>query len=90
METLLDGDFPDDIMRILDACSFDSELSLQSINSETISDIEEYVNDNLSILSETSYKNINYFKFKPNHKAFLLSLSDRIQEKKNIVPGTAR
>lgn len=87
LKTQFDEDFPNDIIKILGACSFDSELSLLSINTETISDIEEYVNENLSILSETSYKNVEYFKFKPGHKAFLLSLPEFIQEKKNMKPA---
>lgn len=86
LKTQLGEEIPNDIIKILDECSFDTELSLVSINSETISDIEEHVNKNLEILSETSYENVDYFQFKPGHKTFLLNLSKIIQQKKSEEP----
>lgn len=86
---LLKGDFPHDLIKILDKCSFDSELSLVSMNTQIISEIEEYVNEDLSILSETSYKGIDHFKFKPGHKTFLLRLPDIIEKNKNTHQSAA-
>lgn len=72
----------EDIIKILEACSFDTEFSLLTIGDETISDIEEYVNENPSILSDTSYKNVLKFRLKPGHKSIILNLPLQIKRMK--------
>lgn len=70
-------------MQIFLACGFDSELSFSSVAPETIiSEIEQYVNENLSILKNTSYEGVEYFKFKPGHKSFILNFPNRLKEVK--------
>lgn len=49
------------------------------INNETITEIENYVNDNLTALENTSYQDVNVFKFKPGHKSYLLQLPNQIE-----------
>ena len=51
-----------------------------SINSEIIGDIEEFLNENMQQLENTSYKNITKFKLKPGHKSILLGLPDEIKK----------
>lgn len=78
LEKLLKEKIPKDIVKILDACSFDTDLSFWAITAETIDDIEEFVNDDLSVLENTSYEGVNKFKLKPGHKSFILNLPIRL------------
>lgn len=70
---------PNDIVCILEKCGFDSQLALQSIDYDVIAEIEEFVNEDRSILKNTSYEHIENFKFKPGHRMFLLNLATRMQ-----------
>lgn len=82
---------PTDIVKILSACAFDSELSFWSITSETIDDIENFVNEDISVLENTSYEGVHNFNLKPGHKSFILNLPNRmnyLKEKKIDVPCT--
>lgn len=91
METFFKEKIPNDINKILSACGFDSESSFWSITQGTIDDIEEFVNEDLSILANTSYEGVHNFKLKPGHKSFILNIPNRInhlKEKKNDVPCT--
>lgn len=75
---LLGENIPSDIRLILEKSGFDTILSLQNIKESDITDIEAYVNTDLSILRETTYKNEARFKFRPGHKTFLVALPHRI------------
>lgn len=75
LEIYLKENIPKDIELILQRSGFDSKLALQSIDEEVIAEIEQYANEDRSILANTSYENTAIFKFKPGHKLFLLNLS---------------
>lgn len=77
---LLEEKIPVDIVRILEACSFDTEDSLLSINEEILAEIEQYANEDRTVLNNTSYEQVNNFKFKPGHKVFIMNLPRRIRQ----------
>lgn len=80
---------PNDIVKILNECAFDSELSFWAITPDTIDDIEQFVNEDLSVLENTSYEGVSKFKLKPGHKSFILNLPNRLnylKEKKVDMP----
>lgn len=64
----------------MELSGFENESSLKSIDSETITNIENYANENPEILQNTAYKNISQFKFKPGHKLLLLQLPNQIKK----------
>lgn len=78
MKKIIGEEVPSDIAHILVESGFDTNLSLQNIVPETINDIEEYVNENPTILKETSYQDVKIFKFNPGHKRFILNLPKKI------------
>lgn len=83
LEKKLKEKIPTDIVQIFLECGFDSELSFFSVAPETIIiDIEQYANEDLSILKNTSYEGAKYFKFKPGHKSFILNFPNRLKEAK--------
>lgn len=85
LEKVLKEKIPNDLVKILDACGFDSELSFWSItSSDTIDDIEEFVNGDLSVVENTSYEGVNKFKLKPGHKSFILNLPSRLNSFKGV------
>lgn len=79
IENLLNEKFPSDLKHILDGCGFDTELSLVAIDDAVIADIEKHVNIGTEILENTSYENVNPFKFKPGHRVFLSKLPNQIK-----------
>lgn len=80
LEKILNEKIPHDILKILDGCYFDSAISLSSITSSTIDEIEQYVNENTDVVKNTSYEGVLPFKLKPGHKSFLLQLPIRLKE----------
>lgn len=68
-----------DVINILLRSGFDSKLSLSSLNTDTINEIEQYAKENRSVLEGTSYQNVETFKFKPGHRAILLQLANQVQ-----------
>lgn len=68
LRNILKENVPIDIETILNRCGFDTELSFLSITSDTLIEIEEYINEDRSFLQGTSY-----------HKIFLLNLPDQIK-----------
>lgn len=73
---------PTDIVQILAQCGYDSEISISLINSDTIKEIEETVNEDLSVLNNTSYEGVPNFKLKPGHKSYIINLPNQIHRMK--------
>lgn len=82
MERILNEKIPFDIVQILGCCGFENELSISSITSDTINEIEDYVNEDLSILNNTSYEGVSHFKLKPGHKCAILNLPNHVHRSK--------
>lgn len=82
MEKILNEKIPIDIIQVLSQCGYETEISISSITPDTIKEIEEYVNEDLSVLKNTSYENVFHFKLKPGHKSFILSLPNLIHRSK--------
>lgn len=68
---------------------FESEISLRSLNSEKIKEIEEFVSSYKEELDEiklafvgTIYMKVNQFKFTPGHRSILLQIPDALEQKK--------
>lgn len=87
--------FPANIDKIIFSAGFDSERAFLNLNKDTISEIEQYVNENKHILASTSYENSCTFKFKPGHKTFLLGipkaleiLNKKNKSKKKLLPNS--
>lgn len=66
------------LLKIILELGFYWKSSILEINSERIKEIENYVNENKKLLEGTIYSDIissvKIFKFKPGHKAAILSL----------------
>lgn len=78
LEKVLEEPISTDIVKILLRSGFDSKLSISGLNSEIIKDIEQFANEDSTILKETSYENMEKFMFKPGHKLFLLRLAKKV------------
>lgn len=87
LEKHLNEKIPIDIVRVLDCCGFDNELSISAITSDTINEIENYVNENLSMLINTSDEGVAHFKLKPGHKSYILQLPSRMKRLKETTFG---
>lgn len=79
LNKILGEETPDDIKLILEKSGFDTILSLEKIDENAISEIEEYFNGDPSMLKGTSYENTKHFKLKPGHKKFLIGLPSRVK-----------
>lgn len=75
--------FTDNIPDILIKAGFDTKTALKSMNSQNITLIENFINENKEncqkILEGTKYENTEIFKFLPGHCALLLSLPEYVQ-----------
>ncbi|XP_055300800.1 uncharacterized protein LOC129574342 [Sitodiplosis mosellana] len=79
LEKYLNVKISADIIKILEFCAFENESSLMSIDNDAIMDIGNYVIENPEILKETSYENVNHFKFKPGHRLLIIQLPQLIK-----------
>lgn len=86
LEKFFGDKFSEDLEYILKESGFENEQSLLGINMEIINDIEKYLNENKSILQNTSFKNVADFSFKPGQKAFLLALPNQIKQMRETKP----
>lgn len=71
---------PTDVKTILNRSGFDCISALEQIDEAIILEIEQYANENDSVLEETSYQNMKKFKFKPGHKVAILCLADQTKK----------
>lgn len=90
-ENFCKGKVPSCLKKFLLEFGFDSDITIESINSDSIDTLEKHIDQRKSVLKNTVYKNcINDnkpFEFKLGHRICLLGLPDRIREyKKSIVP----
>lgn len=75
--------FPKDLEKILLNAGYDSTIVLSIITEKDIEIIENFVNGDLTILNNSSYKSSeeNFcFKFKPGHKQLILNLPNLVNE----------
>lgn len=68
-----------DIINILTRSGFDSKVALSCLNLDSIIEIEQYANEDRSVLEGTSYQNMKTFMFKPGHKIVILNLAEQIK-----------
>lgn len=69
-----------DIINILVRSGFDSKSALLGINTNiVIQEIEQYANEDRSVLEGTSYQNMKTFMFKPGHKHTILYLAEQVK-----------
>lgn len=78
--------YPKYIKNILIHCGFENEISLGTINEESIEDIEKIINQNINLLRGTCYVNTNGtlistpFRFLLGHRALILNIPKTIQD----------
>lgn len=95
IEKTIKEKLPIGIEKIIEHAGFDTKSSILEINTERISEIEQYVNDNKYLLENTVYNHIFQqnleFKFKPGHKALILSFPNLFKNNNdNPKRGTKR
>lgn len=86
IERILGQKFPKDIKKFLLSAGYDTASIISIITTEDIKIIENFVNSDLSILNDTTYKvpeNGSQFKLKPGHKQFITKLPQIIKDYKN-------
>lgn len=76
---------PIGLEKIIEHAGFETKSSLALLDENKIKEIENYVNENKFLLNGSAYEhivkqNLN-FKFKPGHKALLLTLSKKLNNK---------
>lgn len=75
--------FTDNIPNILTQVGFDTKSAIKTLSNQTITSIENYINDNRDLFQEfftgTRYENVAQFKFLPGHCAVILSLPKYIE-----------
>lgn len=80
----LDIVIPQCLVVILTKTGYDSELCIQSLNADTIDEIEKHINKKRSILNGVhlpdAYDTTDEFKFLPGHKTFLMQFAQRLQK----------
>lgn len=78
-EKILNDSISEDIKKILLRSGFDSKLSILGLNTDVIRDVEQFANEDRSVLEGTSYENMAEFKFKPGHKLTILNLASEVK-----------
>lgn len=88
IEKKTDKKFPKDLEKILLNAGYDSTIVLSIITEKDIEIIENFVNGDLTILNNSSYKSSeeNFcFKFKPGHKQLILNLPNLVNSNKKVL-----
>lgn len=83
LEKLLNEKIPMDIKTILTRSAYDSKTALSCVNDQLICSLEQYANQDRSILKDTSYENMTKFVFKPGHRTTILHLADKVKSLEN-------
>lgn len=73
---------PQIVTNILTKSGFNCRTTLALINAETITEIEEYVNENRAVLVGSCYENVDPFKFLPAHRIVLRTISNYLDRLK--------
>lgn len=83
LQRIVGHNLPRGLDNIIFEAGFDAESALATINSTSIKNIEEYVNENKNILKETVYEHLITndlaFKLKPGHKSIILNLPKSLE-----------
>lgn len=94
LESNMGEDIPSCIKTILKLSGFDTKMSLRRIKSETIEEIEQFVNSYANedvrkyTCSHSKYYNQNLFKFLPAHRLLLLDLPNFcLNNQNNSIPS---
>lgn len=78
--------FPGNLDKIIEKSGYDCETVLLTINSNSINEIESYINANKEYLRGTAYEYCistnSVFKLKPGHRALILSIPKKLSTKK--------
>lgn len=94
IEKFSEAKFPNILRKILNRSGFNTEFSLVNIDTESIKDIEHFVENNRDILKKTKYENRHPFSFDIGDKSSILrlpkiiknanKLKKEIKDEKNI------
>lgn len=85
LETFNQAKYPKCIKQILILSGYDNYISLRAIDEEKLFELEQYVNQNRSILDDLRccfteiYRNQETFSFVLGHKAIILSIPEQIK-----------
>lgn len=75
---------PDSVIIILKCTGFEQKITLRALNAKSITEIEEFICENSSILSElptnSIYHRIKPFKFLPGHRVLIESIPKYMQD----------
>lgn len=84
-------ELPKCVVDILKICGFTNRLLLENINSEAVDQIEQFCNQNRTLISEimigSIYENMQLFKFVPGHRLLILNLPKYCEENKKANCG---
>lgn len=87
LEHVLGEKIPECLVEFLKASGFDTELAIEHIDTNTIHEIETFVETNRvifdNLLSKSIYKSIQPFKFAPGHRILLKKIPGLISSIKN-------
>lgn len=95
IENKLNQTIPDCIKKVLGVSGFDNEFALEALNEENLSQAELYAHSNhkdvindLSCCHAATYRMQSQFQFVPGHRAFILSLPEKLQAESHAVTLT--
>lgn len=83
MNDVLGVEIPGIVRNILTEAGFNCRTTLGLINSDIITDIEEFANENREILIGSSYENKVLFKFLPAHRILVRNMSNYMDQLRN-------
>lgn len=85
LRKIVGSSLPRGISNILIESGYDTQSTLETIDKNSVKAIEDYVNENRILLKNTVYESLidsdTIFKFKPGHRAVILSLPTAIQNR---------
>lgn len=89
LEKFMKGTVPPSLKKILQETGYDSDIAIESINSDSIKTLEKHINDRRCLIKDTVYdkyiKENEPFEFLPGHKIVLLNLPNRIKQYKESI-----
>lgn len=84
LKKIIGDDFPRPLVYILSESGFDSDVTLRTINSDSIQRIEDYFNSSIETLKNgllgSAYENMRPFKILPGYRNFIESLPTYLEQ----------
>lgn len=79
LNKFLGNEIPECVLNVLEATGFDTQIALELLTTNNITEIENYVEENRSIIANTIYEKKTHFTFLPGHRQLLLCLPEKIK-----------